>query len=254
MKKPPPDKIYLRVSEFANGRTNKGGGGGPLTPRILDSLTPLPSNSEAYLIVFFLLSFLSAQLFSGGLHASGNKKGTSILVQAEGGFASCPYSRITGSLGYGLVLGLGGKFKGFPLRFYLIGALNNAKYWHKDANTKTGEDYSLTMNFMDLGAGLRILVPIVSKFRVYLDVVGIGSHQKANLARDGARDVKSSGWTSGVIVAGGAEFRWHKNLATGLRLEGNFYKKLPGNVPEIVGIEVRGNGRLFIGITQSFLF
>jgi hypothetical protein len=181
-------------------------------------------------------------------------KGTFVLIQAEGGFSSCPYTQISGSLGYGLMMGLGGKFKGFPLRFYMMGVFNNALYWHRDTFSKTGEDYRLSLNFVDVGGGLRLLLPIVPKFRVYLDVLGIGSYQKVTLERTVLGKLASSAWTPGALIAAGAEFRWHRNLATGLRVEFNFYKKLATSVSSTVGIEGRGPGRVFVGLTQSFLF
>ena len=181
-------------------------------------------------------------------------KGTFVLIQAEGGFASCPYSHIAGSLGYGLMLGVGGKFRGFPLRFYVLGVFNNALYWHRDTFSKTGEDYRLSLNFVDVGGGLRLLLPIVPKFRVYLDVLGIGSYQKVTLERTVMGKLGSSAWTPGALIAAGAEFRWHRNLATGLRVEFNFYKKLATSVSSTVDIEGGGPGRIFVGLTQSFLF
>jgi hypothetical protein len=181
-------------------------------------------------------------------------RGTFVLIQAEGGFASCPYSQIAGSLGYGLMMGIGGKFKGFPLRFYVMGVFNNALYWHNDTFSRTGEDYRLSLNFMDVGGGLRLLLPIVPKFRVYLDVMGLGSYQKVSLERAALGKLGSSAWTSGALIAAGAEFRWHRNLATGLRVELNFYKKLATSVASTVGVEGHGPGRVFVGLTQSFLF
>jgi hypothetical protein len=196
---------------------------------------------------------LCAFLAFPGVSRAGKKEGTFVLIQAEGGFASCPYTQVTGSLGYGLLLGIGGKFKGWPLRFYLIGGLVNATYWHHDSFSKTGEDYRMSLNFLDAGMGLRVLLPIVPQVRIYLDVLGVGSFQKASVDK-GRGNLQSSAWTGGAILAGGIEWRWHRNLATGIRLEGSIYRNLTSNLPQVVGIEGKSSGRLFIGLTQSFLF
>ncbi len=182
------------------------------------------------------------------------KSSTFLLIQAEGGFASSPYSQMTGTFGCGLLLGVGGKFKGFPVRFYLIGAVSNTRYWHDGNYFQTAEDYSMTVNLLDVGGGLRILVPIVPRFRIYVDVLGIGSHQWSELQRGNAGALSSSAWTAGAIVAGGVEFRWHKNFATGLRVEGIFYRDMATSLSDMVGVEQRRNGRLFVGLTQAFLF
>jgi hypothetical protein len=182
------------------------------------------------------------------------KSSTFLLVQAEGGFASSPYSQITGTFGCGLLLGVGGKFKGLPIRFYMIGAVNNTRYWHSGSFFQTAENYSMALNLLDVGGGLRILVPIVPRFRIYVDVLGIGSYHWSELQKGSMGELSSSAWTAGAIVAGGVEFRWHKNFATGLRVEGIFYREMAVGLSEMVGIEQRSSSRLFAGLTQAFLF
>ncbi|MFH1437188.1 MAG: hypothetical protein ABIJ56_15885 [Pseudomonadota bacterium] len=212
---------------------------------------PLKKN---IILPFLAVAFLSLQLHSGEAPAAGKKnKSTFMLLQFEGGFASSPYSHMTGTVGGGILLGAGGKFKGFPLRFYLIGIFDNSRYWHNDSHAQTGESYKLTVNFMEFGGGLRIVLPIVRKLRIYADVLIMGSHQKVELERSGTV-FSTAGWTTGAIVAGGLEARWHLHAATGVRVEGNFYQDLKSGIPQIVGVQERGNGRVFVGLTQTFFY
>jgi len=181
-------------------------------------------------------------------------KGTAAVLQVEGGYVSAPYGDVSGSCGFGVVLGVGGKLKKWRPVFYLIGIVSDARYRRDATYAPTGEGYTLTLSFTDLGVGGRVVVPVIAGFRLHFDVSFVGSRQAASVEKGEAAGRSSSGWTWGWLVGGGAEYRWHRNFGTGVRAEGSFYHALVSRIPSIVGAHPDAKNRFFVGLVQSVYF
>jgi hypothetical protein len=141
-------------------------------------------------------------------------RATHFIAEIAGGATT--YGR--GGLALESVFGFGGKLRGFPPRFYLIGELN----YHQGATSGTqplsGADYRDERSFADLGAGLRIYLPIVGPLRLLGDVTLGGSHVAASLRGLDRSPLRAEGWVPMFAVAGGAQLRLFHHASIGARV------------------------------------
>jgi hypothetical protein len=145
--------------------------------------------------------------------ATAARRGTHFLIQATTGF-SCDESM---GLGYGLLLGAGGKLRGFPPRFYLLFETSRATH-DRETYGNTG---SLTSSFTgtDVAGGLRVLMPIAGPLRLYGDVLAGGTYGEFGLSRPDGTQRESQRWSPLVDLAAGVDVRFHRNVSAGLRFK-----------------------------------
>jgi len=172
-------------------------------------------------------------------------RGTHFLLQATAGF-SCDESM---GLGYGLLLGAGGKLRGFPPRFYLL--FEGARQTHDQGGV--GTTGTLTSNFTgtDVAGGLRILMPIAGPLRIYGDVLVGGTYGEFGLQRGDGTLRESQRWSPLVDLAAGIDFRFHRNLSAGLRFKGHLLDPTPSWMKGLGGSASRG-GELGATLTAHF--
>ena len=113
-------------------------------------------------------------------------------------------------------LGVGGGFKGFPPRFYLVAAF---RYSHLGATVENGTLVSeIGRDLIDLSLGLRILLPF-HRLRVLAEF-GLGDSILLSHARlNGREDFDTQEQRFALYVATGAQYRLHRNFSLGLLLE-----------------------------------
>jgi len=139
------------------------------------------------------------------------RPGTTFIAEVNVG------ANLTGDLAVGGVLGVGGKLKGFPLRFYIVG-----EYIHSTA-TQAGNlpglplSYSERLRFEDMALGLRIYFPIIRRVRLLLDVMGGASQVGGSLLRQSMAPLDVDGWRPLGLLATGLQVRWFYHLSLGLR-------------------------------------
>jgi hypothetical protein len=145
-------------------------------------------------------------------------------------------SSFSGSVGFAgsLVLGAGGKLKGFPLVFYLVGEAGYQRGGSDGQSTdgayEDGRDYA------DFSIGLRTYVPIIPDVRLFLDLLPGATHASASLARDGFSDLSSSGFYAHFALGLGAQVRIFRELSAGVRAKVLFADDGLDDLREAIGI------------------
>jgi len=139
--------------------------------------------------------------------------GTHFIAELNGG------GSFAGSAGptVGGVVGVGGKLRGFPLRFYLIAELAYSSVAQNGTLSSGALDFHEERSYRDLALGLRVYAPVYGPLRLFVDAMGGGSHVAALVERDGLTALSSRNWTGMGLLAAGLQLRLFHHLAIGLR-------------------------------------
>jgi hypothetical protein len=176
----------------------------------------LPRLSSVFV---FLCCLVPAVALAHGPHAHKKKpRGTIFVAEAAAG-ALIGTGFPEGGAGYALrtTLGVGGAFRGFPIRFYGIGVV---RYGGLNSTVQTALQTSdLTRGLLDISGGLRILVPL-KRFR-FLGEVTLGSSSVASTTsiNGGLERYESSSSRFSTYLATGVQYRAHRHLSIGFMAE-----------------------------------
>jgi len=180
--------------------------------------------------------------------AGGCRPATHFIAEIAGGATT--YG--SGGLALESVFGYGGKLRGFPPRFYLIGELN----YHTSAIDGTlplsGRAYRDERSFADVGAGLRIYLPIVGPLRLLGDVTLGGSHIAAALRSRDQPLVRAEGWVPMWAVAGGAQLRLFHHASIGARVRAVLSEDNLDALLAVTGDETPTRVTATLGLTWHF--
>jgi hypothetical protein len=177
--------------------------------------------------------------------AAAGRRGTHFLVQATTGF-SCDESM---GLGYGVLLGAGGKLRGFPPRFYLLVEASRAT--HDRESSGGGGTLTSTFTGTDIAGGLRVLMPVSGPLRLYADVLVGGTHGEYGVTRAEGTPRESQRWSPLVDLAAGMDFRIHHNFSAGLRFKAHLLDPTPAWMAGMGGSASRV-GELAVTLTAHF--
>jgi len=139
--------------------------------------------------------------------------GTHFIVELNLG------SSFTGSVGFAgsLLVGAGGRLRGFPPIFYLVGEagfqLGGSDGQIDGARYVDGREYG------DVSLGLRTYLPILRDLRIFLDILPGATFVTSTLARDGLTELHTSGWYAHFAFGGGVQGRIFRELSAGLRVK-----------------------------------
>ncbi|MBW2460675.1 MAG: hypothetical protein JRH11_03445 [Deltaproteobacteria bacterium] len=139
--------------------------------------------------------------------------GTHFIVELNLG------SSFTGSVGFAgsLLVGAGGRLRGFPPIFYLVGEagfqLGGSDGQIDGARYVDGREYG------DISLGLRTYLPILRDLRIFLDILPGATFVTSSLARDGLTELHTSGWYAHFAFGGGVQGRIFRELSAGLRVK-----------------------------------
>ena len=178
------------------------------------------------------------------LAAPRSDPGTHFLAELEGGVL------LTGDAGPALraSLGAGGKWKGFPARFYGIGQFGVSSYTASSPAHAGSESGA----FQDLALGLRVVLPLVSELRVFVEGLVGASLASARYMEPGLSTLHAREWLGLALFSGGLQYRVWYELSVGVRVS------LALNPSGLVGVArdagVHDGGRLALtgGLTWHF--
>jgi hypothetical protein len=156
--------------------------------------------------------------------------GTHFIVELNLGLS------LSGSIGFagGLLVGAGGKLKGFPPIFYVIA---EAGYLHGGSDgTVDGGSYQDARDYGHLSLGLRIYVPVHEYVRLFADVLGGATSATASFSRDGFSDLRSSAWNAHFIAGLGVQARIFREISAGVRATVLYTGDGLGELREALGI------------------
>jgi len=141
------------------------------------------------------------------------RRGTHFLAEINGGGALMG----DGGLAIGGIVGVGGKLRGFPLRFYLVSefAYSSASDSGHLPGVNLGVDQE--RSYRDIGMGLRIYVPVYGPLRLLLDAMGGASYAAGTFHREGLATLSAGDWRPLALTAAGVQFRLFHHLSIGAR-------------------------------------
>jgi len=152
-----------------------------------------------------------------GLGSTANadpRPGTHLLAEVRGGAVA----HDGGGLSLGALFGAGGKIPGFPPRFYVISEIaysaSSAQGLTATASALAYEDHR---RYVDLGAGLRVYVPIFHPVRLFADALVGTTNVSSELQRSGLLSHQAEGWLPLVAFGGGVQVRLAYELSVGIR-------------------------------------
>jgi hypothetical protein len=174
--------------------------------------------------------------------------GTHFIAEINGG------GSFTGNVGpaVGGVLGVGGKLRGFPLRFYLIGELSWASVSSEGTLPSGSLAFREERSYRDLALGLRIYVPVYGPLRLFVDAMGGGSHAAALMEREGLSTLSTNDWNAVGLLASGVQVRLFHHLSIGLRARVVLGGDNLEGLRQLVGTDTPTRTSMTAGLTWHF--
>ncbi len=197
---------------------------------------------------------LAAAALLTSARAEAKPKATYVEIDMNLGMTTPPYRDMGIALSYGGMIGIGGKLKFLPPRFYFMAGVLHQTFRADGSHALTGESFSARQSLLDLSLGLRIVIPIHRGLRIYCDLMVIAAHHASEIERESIGKKTSAGWLPGGLAALGVQYRWHRNASTGVRLEGTFYGPLDSAAMKMAGLEPEHNAKLVLALVQAWYF
>jgi len=186
--------------------------------------------------------------------AAAGKKGTFVEVDVNLGLSMSPHTDMGLAFGYGGLVGIGGKLEAFPPRLYFMAGVLHQGFDGSGIHPQSGESYRAEQSLLDIPIGLRVVIPLWRGLRVHVDVMALAARMAFESTRGDLGPHESIQWIAGGLLAVGLQYRWHRNLGTGIRLDYTFYGNLDAAAMEMVGMDRTQPGKLFVAVVQSFYF
>lgn len=174
--------------------------------------------------------------------------GTHFIAEISGGATTLG----SGGLALEGVLGIGGKLRGFPPRFYLIGEAAYSSGTLSSATPLAGVGFRDERSYRDLSGGLRIYLPIYGPVRIFGDGLVGGSHVAASLDRQGLAPRTAEGWLPMFALAAGVQVRMFRFLSVGMRAKFVLTDDDVAGLRQVVGAESPLRATVTAGLTWHF--
>ncbi|MEM9194613.1 MAG: hypothetical protein AAGF12_35875 [Myxococcota bacterium] len=147
------------------------------------------------------------------------------------------------------ILGVGGKLRGFPLRFYAIAEFSFS-FAGSEGLLATGP-YEDSRSYFGMGLGLRTYIPVFGPLRLHFDLVGgaalsTASLEGFNLGTEGEE------WYAMAALAAGVQFRMFRLLSVGLRVRYQFTDDPLSEFRESLGLSTSSPVQVLGGTTWHF--
>jgi len=177
-----------------------------------------------------------------------DRRGTHFLVEINGG------GSISGNVGLavGGVVGIGGKLRGFPLRFYLVGEVAYASGAQDGMLPGASLDFREERTYRDLALGLRTYVPVFGPLSLFVDLMGGGSYVSATLQQEGQSTLASQDWSALGLLAAGVQVRLFHHLSVGIRGKVVLGDDGLSRMREVVGVASPTRASVTAGLTWHF--
>jgi hypothetical protein len=174
--------------------------------------------------------------------------GTHFLAELEGG------ALLTGDAGPALraAVGAGGKWKGFPARFYAIGQFGVSSYAASPPTYLTARAGAESGAFQDLALGLRVVLPVVSELRVFVEGLLGASLASARYMEPGLAPLHAREWLGLALLSGGLQWRVFYQLSVGARVSLALNPSGLAGVARYAGVHDGGRLALTGGVTWHF--
>jgi hypothetical protein len=184
--------------------------------------------------------------------AAAGEAGTHLIAELNLGLGIAPSDYLGPNFAYGGLFGVGGKFRDFPLRFYFVTGADSVNFEGDGTNPNTGTGYTAERTYVDIFGGLRLLMPIYSQIRVYLDILGGAGYIDGTVTRADGPSIGKQDWYAEFIGALGLQYRWHEYASTGIRAEVLFGGQEAEVLDTYAGEGEGGGVRFTVLVTQTW--
>jgi hypothetical protein len=174
--------------------------------------------------------------------------GTHFLAELDGGavLSGC------GGPAVRAAFGAGGKFKGFPVRFYLLGQVGASSYVASPARELSGWLGREQGSFYDFALGPRLYLPIIGPLRVFVEglfgaSLASGTYEEAGLARLHAYE-----WLALAQLSVGLQWRLFHEFSWGVRAGLAFNETGLTGIARSAGVHAAARPGLMTGVTWHF--
>lgn len=178
--------------------------------------------------------------------------GTHLLLEANLGLGVAPVTYLDPDFAYGGMVGIGGKFRDFPLRFYFVTGAESVWFDGGGTHPQTGMGYTSERLYVSIYGGLRLLMPIFDEIRIYVDVLGGAGYIDGSVRRNDGPQVTKQDWFAEFTPALGLQYRWHENASTGIRAEVLFGGQDAELLDTFAGEGEGGGARFSVMVTQTW--
>jgi hypothetical protein len=171
----------------------------------------------AFLLIVLVLTSATVAAAETSSRTSTRQRGTHFLAEVGvGGAFGTGFTETSAGFGFRATLGVGGAFRGFPPRFYLVGAF---RYSTLTATVEKGNLSSvIDRRFVDLSAGLRVLFPW-DRFRILTELTFGKAMSSSSALVNGMDRFETEDDRLAFYVATGLQYRLHQHLSLGLIAE-----------------------------------
>ncbi|MBN1772788.1 MAG: hypothetical protein JXB32_16075 [Deltaproteobacteria bacterium] len=184
--------------------------------------------------------------------ATAGSSGTHLFAEANLGLGIAPVTYLAPDFAWGGMIGIGGKFAGFPLRFYAVAGAEAVDFTGDGVHPQTGCAFASERWYVDLYGGLRLLMPIFDQIRTYVDLLGGATYIDGVVARADGPSIAKQDWYGQFTLAWGLQYRWHENASTGVRAEAMFGGQDAELLDTYAGEGEGGGVRFSVMVTQTW--
>lgn len=151
-----------------------------------------------------------------------------------------------------IALGAGGKFKGFPARFYLLGRFGRSEYQATSSAVMSPWSGAESGSFGDLALGPRVYLPLVGPLRWFLDGLFGASLASGTYLEPGLAPLSAEQWLALAAVSTGLQLRLLYELSFGARVEFAFNQGGLIGVQRVAGVHDSVRTTFTGGLTWHF--
>lgn len=184
--------------------------------------------------------------------ATAGEVGTHLLAEANLGLGIAPVTYLPPNFAWGGMLGIGGKFAGFPLRFYAVAGAEAVDFSGEGVHPQTGCGFTAERWYVDIYGGLRLLLPIFDRIRTYVDLLGGATYIDGVVDRADGPSIAKQDWYGQFTLGWGLQYRWHENASTGIRAEAMFGGQEAEVLDTYAGQGEGGGVRFSVMVTQTW--
>jgi hypothetical protein len=184
--------------------------------------------------------------------AAAGEVGTHLIAELNLGLGIAPETYLGPDFAYGGLVGVGGKFRDFPLRFYFVAGADSVAFSGDGTNPNTGTAFTADRTYVDIFGGLRLLLPIYDQIRAYVDILGAAAYIDGTINRADGPSIGKQDWYAEFIGALGLQYRWHEYASTGIRAEVLFGGQEAEVLDTYAGQGEGGGVRFTVLVTQTW--
>jgi hypothetical protein len=151
-----------------------------------------------------------------------------------------------------VAFGAGGKLKGFPARFYLLGRMGQSEYQATSSAAMSPWPGAERGSFSDFAIGPRVYVPLVGPLRWFVDGLFGATLASGTYVEQGLAPLSAEQWLALAVVSTGLQWRLLYELSISARVGVAFNEAGLIGVERVAGVHDTARTTLTGGLTWLF--